>query len=169
MAFPTTPINGQEYKTYRYNESKSAWEKLKVKSHWAYKSAPAAFISSGINSWHTGGGEGDSLDATSNSQGIIILKAGLYEVRGVQRANGQANTYIQMGLNGNRAALETKANSLWNHDHATANGNYTETNFVGYLSPGDIITVGPPTSALAALLAYNNHSYSGSIKIKRLK
>lgn len=167
MAFPASPDDGQEYGKYKYDSSLSAWKKFDPRTHWAYKEGPTSYVSPYLTNWASGGGEGDSFDATSDTQGILILKDGLYEIRGVQRSSG-TDTYINLSLNGSRTALEDMADTMWNHDHSAAQGNYSESNFVGWLTAGSKITMGPTASGSSAL-QYGSTAYIGTIKIKRLK
>lgn len=166
MAFPTNPSNGDEHNGYIYNNG--AWIEFNPREHWAYKEGPTSYVSPFKNNWSSGGGEGDSLDATSSADGINILKDGLYEIRTVQRSSG-IDGYINVSLNGNRSALEDKANSMWNHDHSAINGNYSESNFIGWLTAGNKITAGPPSSSTSSSLSYGSTGYIGTIKVKRLK
>lgn len=166
MAFPTSPSNGDEYNGYRYNNG--SWEEFNPREHWAYKKGPTSYISAYKNDWESGGGEGDSLDPTSSSDGINILKDGLYEIRAVQRSNG-TDGYINVSLNGSRDALEDAAESMWNHDHSSIDGNYSESNFIGWLTAGNRITAGPPSSSRSTSLSYRSKGYTGTIKVKRLK
>lgn len=166
MAFPSNPSNGDEFNGYRYNNG--SWEEFNPREHWAYKEGPTSYLSPYKNDWGSGGGEGDSLDATSNSDGIDILKDGLYEIRAVQRSEG-TDGYINVSLNGSRGALEDAADSMWNHDHSSTTGKYSESNFIGWLSAGNRITAGPPSSSNSVNMTYNTQGYAGTIKVKRLK
>lgn len=134
---------------------------------WGFKKGPTAFASDYVNTWASGGGSGSSIDCTSSANGCTILKSGTYEVRCVQRANSTTSTFVGISLNGDRTALESRADAVWNHDHALAVGQFSESNFMGTLAAGNIITCGPAT-ANQTYMIYGAASYNGTLTIKRI-
>jgi len=134
---------------------------------WGFKEGPLSFDSDYINVWNNSGDSGDSIDCTSNTKGCSILEDGTYKIRCVQRSNATGSVYIGVALNGSRTTLESRTDSMWNHDHAEVSGEYTESNFIGTLSSGNFITCGT-TSANSTKLQYGTNSYRGSISIQRL-
>jgi hypothetical protein len=134
---------------------------------WGFKEGPLSFDSDYINIWNNQGDSGDSIDCVSNTKGCTILQDGTYKIRCVQRSNATGSVYVGVALNGSRTTLESRTDSMWNHDHAEVSGEYTESNFIGTLSSGDFITCGT-TSANSSKLQYGTNSYRGSISIQRL-
>lgn len=134
---------------------------------WGFKKGPTAFATDYVNTWASGGGSGSSIDCTSSANGCTILKSGTYEIRCVQRANSTTSTFVGIALNGDRTALETRADAVWDHDHALGVGQFTESNFTGTLTAGNFITCGP-AAANQTYMIYAANSYNGTLIIKRI-
>lgn len=134
---------------------------------WGFKKGPSAFAADYVNAWTSGGGTGSSIDCTSSANGCTILKSGTYEIRCVQRANSTTSTFVGIALNGDRAALESRADAVWDHDHALGVGQFSESNFMGTLTAGNFITCGPAT-ANQTYMIYGAPSYNGTLTIKRI-
>lgn len=134
---------------------------------WGFKKGPTAFAADYVNAWSSGGGAGSSIDCTSSANGCTILKSGTYEVRCVQRANSTTSTFVGISLNGDRTALESRADAVWSHDHALGVGQFSESNFMGTLTAGNFITCGPATANQTYML-YGASSYNGTLTLKRI-
>lgn len=134
---------------------------------WGFKKGPTAFAADYVNAWSSGGGSGSSIDCTSSANGCTILKSGTYEVRCVQRANSTTSTFVGISLNGDRTALESRADAVWSHDHALGVGQFSESNFMGTLTAGNFITCGPATANQTYML-YGASSYNGTLTLKRI-
>ncbi|WP_409477497.1 beta strand repeat-containing protein [Pseudobdellovibrio sp. HCB154] len=134
---------------------------------WGFKKGPTAFAADYVNAWSSGGGAGSSIDCTSSANGCTILKSGTYEVRCVHRGNSTTSTFIGIALNGDRPALESRADAVWDHDHALGVGQFSESNFMGTLTAGNFITCGPAT-ANQTYMIYGASSYNGTLTIKRI-
>ncbi|WP_374027337.1 hypothetical protein ACES2J_11420 [Bdellovibrio bacteriovorus] len=136
---------------------------------WGIKRGPTSFSANYINVWNSGYHVGSSIDCTTSTTGCRILKAGTYEIRCVQRAGASGNSvYVGIALNGDRTALESRNDVLWNHSHTAYSGSYTESNFMGTLSANDLITCGAPVNTMAADLVYAVPAYNGTMQIKRV-
>lgn len=166
MAFPTNPSNSDEYNGYKYISNLDLWEK-KRDEDWAYKEGPMSVVSDYTIRWDRGYQEGNSLDATSNTDYIQILKDGLYEIRTVARLiDGASVTYMSIGLNGSRNDLMNQSNVFWNHDDSRVTNSYTESNFLGRLQAGDIITSGPRLTYDDISIGVQSHK--ATLKIVRI-
>ncbi|UOF01126.1 beta strand repeat-containing protein [Bdellovibrio reynosensis] len=134
---------------------------------WGMKEGPTSWVSNYKNAWDHGHHVGTSIDCTSNANGCIILKAGTYEIRCVQRGSGTGSSYVGIGVDGDRSVLDSRTDAMWNHDHVTTAASFTESNFMGTLSVGNLITCGPPTG-VETYLQYATVGYAGSLSIKRI-
>ncbi len=135
---------------------------------WGFKKGPTSHSANYISVYNSGYHVGSSIDCTSSTTGCTILKAGTYEVRCVHRAANTASVYVGIALNGDRSALETRADAIWSHDHSVSPGGFTESNFMGTLSAGNFITCGAPDGTISPNLSYGAQGYVGSITIKRI-
>lgn len=147
----------------------NAWTYCSMKSdigQYASKMGQTSYVSTHKFRYNRGIGEGDSLDWSSSTDGITVLKSGLYVVRAVARANGTGDAYIALAVNGDRSILENRTEGSWNHSHATTNNAFTESNYIGRLYQGEFITAGPPTNMTTILYGTNN--YVGTLNIYRI-
>jgi hypothetical protein len=164
---PASPINGllryntnsQELENYENN-----WKKI-IKGNvgdWAYKEGPISFNSAYRVNWNTGEHIGTSMDATTYGFGILINETGRYIGRGWQRVGTE--NFAGLSLNGDRAALDSRNDLMWSHDHAGESENWAQSVLLGYLEAGWIISFGPP----ANYGQYTVNGYSGGMWITRL-
>ena len=136
-------------------------------SDWGFKEGPAILAKAYTNAWTAGGGSGDSIDCTSNTEGCEITQDGLYEVMCRQR--GSSGAMIGIGLDGNRDILEDDPNAMWNHDHTAGASSYTQSNYIGNLDAGSLVTCGGPnTSGLSYYSSGKYNGAHGSMWIKKL-
>ena len=135
---------------------------------WGFKKGPTSFSANYVSVYASGYHVGTSIDCTSSTTGCTILKAGTYEIQCTQRGASTNSVLVGIALNGDRTALESRADAVWEHDHTTTPGGFTTSNFMGTLSAGNFITCGSPNSTMAADLSYGAASYNGTLRIKRI-
>lgn len=135
---------------------------------WAGKEGPTSFDISHRVFWGRGYGEGSSLDATSNSRGIIVNESGIYYAAYRHRANSGTDAYGAISRNGDRGAFENRTSMIWNHSHTQGANTYYISEFVGQVNAGEMISAGP-TSADSTYVVYNSESYAGTLMVWRLK
>lgn len=129
----------------------------------AWKEGPVSYAAAGKLNWSIGGHQGTSLNATANAGYITVNTAGYYVIHGWHRvAPGQ---YAYLSLNGDRAALESRADNLWGHDHSDGGGNWAEGYIIGYLDAGWNISFGPA----ADYGDRNTQGYSAGMFIYRIR
>jgi hypothetical protein len=132
---------------------------------WAAKSGAVSWQSAYVSVWSRGVGGGGSLDATSVTNGILILADGIYEVHAHQRG-GSASDFIGIGMNGDRVTLENRATGVWTHDHASGANNFTNSYYLGPLLAGEKITAGSPTTGGG--IVYGAAATSGALYVRRV-
>ncbi len=147
--------------------STTAYRATTLGGEWAAKIGQTSWISDYKFRYNSGQGNGSSLDWVSSTDGIYVLKSGLYICRATARANGVGDTYIGLGSNGNRTNLETRTLGAWEHSHAGYNAAYTESSYWGYLYAGELITAGTPTG-LQTNISYAAAGYMGCLRIMRI-
>lgn len=133
---------------------------------WASKGGPTSLASAYRNVWAKGIDSGGSIDAHSNAEYIEITQDGIYDVTAVQRAAGGSSVYIGLGLDGSRTALESRAEGMWVHDHASAANEFTTSRYLGPLTAGERITAGAASEGTA--LTYASSPLTGAIYVRRV-
>lgn len=149
--------------------STNAWTYSSMKSdigQYASKIGQTSYVSAYKFRYNRGIGEGDSLDWYSSTDGITVLKSGLYVVRATARANGTGDVFIGLAVNGDRSVLENRTEGSWNHDHSSVNNKFTESNYIGRLYQGEFITAGTETNVSTIL--YSSNSRAGTLNIYRI-
>lgn len=144
--------------------------RLNRSEEWAAKGAPLSFVRDYTNRWGKGIDSGGTLDADESTDWIRVNEAGVYHARAVQRGTG-VNTdsaYLTLALDGNRAALENRADGMFTHDHAVGNRAYSESEYLGFLPAGSVITAGASSSSVQNLLTYGSSTNIGSIMVRRI-
>lgn len=151
---------------YRPKQGTTGWHGWSaLQNAFAYKEGPTSYNNSYINNWNTGGGRGECLDATSSGTGIYIRESGYYFAQGMQRISA-ANGMTGLAINGDRAALESRSDNFWSHDHSgDGAGEFSQSFCVGYFEAGWLITFGAPSTGMAA---YGAQGYNGGLIIWRL-
>lgn len=129
----------------------------------AWKEGPQTYVAPGKLNWALGGHQGTSLNGTANAGYITVNTTGYYMVHGYHRE--AATNYGYLSLNGDRAALESRADNCWAHDHSDGGGNWAESYIIGYLEAGWNISFGPA----ADYGDRNTQGYSGGMWIYRLR
>lgn len=147
--------------------STTAYRATTLGGEWAAKIAQTSWVSDYKFRYNSGQGNGSSLDWVSSTDGIYILKSGLYVCRATARGNGGGDTYIGMGINGDRSALETRTTGAWEHNHTGYNSGYTESSYWGYLNAGELITAGTP-NGLQTNIFYATAGFVGCLRIMRI-
>lgn len=147
--------------------STTAYSASTLGGQWAAKIGQTSWISDYKFRYNSGQGNGSSLDWVSSTDGIYILKSGLYVCRATARGNGGGDTYIGMGVNGDRSALETRTTGAWEHNHTGYNSGYTESSYWGYLNAGELITAGTP-NGLQTNIFYATAGFVGCLRIMRI-
>lgn len=129
----------------------------------------------GWNGEYPGGGISDvalypNVDTSLlQVDGIAVNRTGHYYVVAGQRGNGTAsqNPFIGIAESGNRATLDDSgarmSDGQWSHDHTgvAASSKYTLSFFIGRLYSGDLLTMGPGSTAYSSYLYYNSSNWSG--------
>jgi hypothetical protein len=136
---------------------------VEVKGDFAWKEGPVSYVAPYKVNWNQGGGQGSSLNATSNAGYITVNTTGYYLVRAWQRVG--IGEYVGLSLNGNRDALESRSDNLWGHDHCAVGGGWAQSVITGYLEAGWNISFGPP----ANYGTYATLGYAGGMFIVRLR
>lgn len=138
---------------------------LDKRGDFAAKQGPNAFGQAYQMQWAKGYGYGTSLSWTYSNYGIYVNETGFYEIRAGQR--GAENNYSALGLSGNRATLEGRANGIWSHDHngASGGGGWSESYFLGELIAGEFVTFGPPSNNQNT----GGQGYDGFLSVKRIR
>lgn len=147
--------------------SSSAYRATTLGGEWAAKEGQTSWISDHKFRYGSGLGNGSSLDWISSTDGIYVLKSGIYVCRATARANGTGDVYIAIGVDGNRATLEDRATGAWEHDHSGYASAYTESSYWGYLNAGELITAGTPSS-LQTRITYSANGFNGCLRIMRI-
>lgn len=98
--------------------------------------------------------------------GVTVGMSGQYEVVGRQRA-ASVNAYIALALNGDRAALENRAEGVFDHDHAGIVDGFTTSHYIGALLRGEIVTMGPPPGQ-GGTMRYGASTFNGTLTVRRL-
>lgn len=147
-------------------KSASSYSASTVGGEWAAKIGQTSFISDFKFRYNSGKGNGSSLDWVSSTDGIYVLKSGLYLCRAVARSTG-TDMYVGIAENGSRETLETRTTGAWEHDHSGYNNKFSESSYWGYLNAGEFITAGTPASMQGSVL-YNAYGFSGCLRIMRI-
>lgn len=118
--------------------------------------------------WQKGlvGGAGGVFNTTSSNLGVTVLVDGVYEAESKHRV-ASAGGYSTLAINGDRTALENRADGIFNHDHGSAADNYSTSQYTGFLPAGTVITMGPP-SGQGGTMRFGAATFYGTLKIKRL-
>lgn len=142
-------------------------------TEWAGRSGPNSYISPWMLGWARGITNAGSTMHTGTENGIRIGVTGDYECRVVVRGgNSSPNDYVALALSGDRSALETQSNNqsimvgVWNHSHSAAYNNYTESNYLGRLTAGDLLTAGPPDGGTT--IQIGSDAFIGSLTVRRI-
>lgn len=143
----------------------AALANLDKRGDFAAKQGPNAFGQAYQMQWAKGYGFGTSLSWTYSNYGIYVNETGYYEIRAAQR--GAENNYSALGLSGNRATLEGRANGIWSHDHngASGGGGWSESYFLGQLNAGEFVTFGPASNNQNT----GGQGYDGFLSVKRIR
>jgi hypothetical protein len=131
---------------------------------WAAKSGPSAWISQYKNSWARFEGNGGSLDAGTDPNGILVLANGTYEIHAHQRG-ASASDYIGIGIGGSRDALELRAGGVWTHDHSPGGNGFANSYYMGPLVVGELITAGGP---VAGGNIFGGSTTAGALYVRRI-
>jgi hypothetical protein len=132
---------------------------------WAAKSGAVSWQSAYVNVWNRGVGEGSSLDASSVTNGILILKNGTYQVSAHQRGGSSAD-YIALALNGDRTLLENRMAGVFTHDHSPGGNGFANSFYLGQLQAGEKITAGGPA---AGGNVFGATATSGALYVRRVR
>jgi microcystin-dependent protein len=129
------------------------------------KGGPASYVSAYRVNFSKSYGYGSSLDWTTYSYGVKVNEGGFYEVRGGQR--GGENNYSALALNGDRPALEGRANGMFGHDHngASGAGGWSEGYYIGELYADEIVTFGGASNNQQL----SSSSVVGFLSVKRIR
>ena len=146
--------------------STSAYRATTLGGEWAAKIGQTSWVSDFKFRYNSGKGNGSSLDWVSSTDGIYVLKSGLYLCRATARSTG-TDMYIGVGINGSRDALESRTTGAWEHDHSGYNNKFSESSYWGYLNAGELITAGTPT-AMQSYVVYGPQGYTGCLRIMRI-
>lgn len=152
------------------------WSELRVIVHgrqagssplteWAVKGGPSSYYSPYVNIWAKGIDSGGSIDAHTNPASIVIGETGIYEVIAFQRGTTSSD-YIGIGLNGDRTALESRAEGVWTHDHASGANSFSTSRYLGQLNAGELITSGAYASGTGVLQGSATHI--GTLQVRRI-
>lgn len=138
---------------------------------WGMKGGPVAHAGAPggpyASTWQKGIDSGEYIDAHSNALGILINATGVYEIQARHRA-ASANGYATLAINGDRTALENRADGVFMHDHGVAMDDFSISEYIGVVPTGTLITHGPP-SGQGATMRYGVGVYAGSLSVKRLR
>lgn len=132
---------------------------------WGGKAGPSAYVSPYKTRWTKGIDGGGSVDANTSTDGVRITADGIYEVVGGIRVTAAA-AFAALALNGDRDALESRANGLYTHDHGSSPEGYSNSRYLGRLMADELITLGTTDSGVA--LAYRPGSVSGFLQVRRI-
>lgn len=143
-----------------------------VWQEWGGKSGITQHTAAYKSTWARGIDSGGTIDAHSNATGILIGADGIYEVRSVMRGGASGNAaYQALGLNGDRVAFEARSLDpgmvgIWTHSHPGAGNDFTESNYLGALYAGDLITAG--IGAVGMDIGVGVAATFGSLTVKRI-
>lgn len=147
--------------------STSSYSATTLGGQWAAKEGQTSWLSDYKFRYASGMGNGNSLDWVSSTDGIYVVKSGIYVCRATARGNGAGDTYIGLAVNGNRSALEDRSTGAWEHNHVGYNAAYTESTYWGYLQAGEFITAGTP-NGLQGNISYSSAGFAGCLRIMRI-
>jgi hypothetical protein len=136
----------------------------KFVNDWAAKAGPSSWSSAYKNIWGQQVGSSKSINHTAYNYGLLINETGYYEVKAAQRSLG-GDSFIGIGVDGNRTTLDTRSTGIWSHDHASAAASWTHSYYIGLLNANEIITAG---GAASTNLTFNALGYAGFLSIKRI-
>ncbi|WWV91851.1 minor tail protein [Microbacterium phage phiMiGM15] len=141
-------------------------------SEWGAKGGPAANAGKYVTQWAKGVDSGGSVDARSEPNAIVIKTTGVYEVTYRHRAGANANTndYICLAIGGNREAMESRADGVWDHEHATASGannTFVTSRYIGRLTSGERVTGGHHRDT-ADNMIYSAATVAGTLTVRRI-
>lgn len=146
--------------------SATAYSASTLGGQWAAKIGQTSWIAEFKFRYNSGQGNGSSLDWVSSTDGIYVLKSGLYVCRATARSAG-TDAYIGLGINGSRTALESRSTGAWEHDHSANVNQFTESSYWGYLNAGELITAGTP-SPMRTYVQYGTSGFMGCLRIMRI-
>ena len=114
---------------------------MEIKGDYAWKKGPVSYAAAFKLNWNQGGHHGTSLDGTTSADGIIVNTTGYYYCYSWHRS-GNGN-YMGVSINGDRAALESRTDVAWGHDHSAQAENWSKSTVIGYFQAGWKICSGP--------------------------
>jgi len=142
-------------------------------AEWGGKSGPFAYVSPYISNWSRGVDSGGSIDAHSNSYGIMIQEDGVYDISAFHRGASPAD-YAALALGGQREAFENRSNptdgspmvGVWTHDHAAGANNGSVSHYLGQMYAGDFVTAGAYTGGTG--IQQTSAASTGAIMVRRI-
>ena len=146
--------------------STTAYRANTLGGEWAAKIGQTSWVSDFKFRYNSGQGNGSSLDWVSSTDGIYVLKSGLYVCRATARSIG-TDMYIGVGVNGSRSTLEGRSTGAWEHDHSGYNNKFSESSYWGYLNAGELITAGTP-NGMQSYVLYTTSGFAGCLRIMRI-
>lgn len=151
---------------FRAKQGTSGWANWnKITNDVAWKEGPTSYNTTYKNNWWRGDGRGECLDATSDSGGIYIRESGFYYILAYQRIT-TAGGMIGIGVNGDRAVIESRVGNLWGHDHSGDGASeWSQSICVGNLQAGWLITSGPPSNGS---VGYASAGHTGGLIMWRM-
>lgn len=141
--------------------------RVSVMQEWAALAGPTSRSVDYIHNWARTLSSGPSM--TAMLTGIEINEDGIYDIDAAQRANATNPTaaYATVALNGDRTALEDRAEGVFKHGHAAGANNYSTSGYFGPLYAGEKLTFGVP-SANATYMVYGANPYIGWVTARRI-
>ncbi len=143
--------------------------RLARSEEWAAKGGPKAITGAYRTTWEKGVDSGGTIDAHSDAGGILIGEPGYYEITMEQRGGSGSGTndYVGIALNGDRSALENRADGMWTHDHCPGMNLFATSRYIGKLNSGERITAGHYQTS-PNYLSYGPASHIGMLAIRRI-
>jgi microcystin-dependent protein len=146
--------------------------KPNLKMDWAMMGGPLVHAGGPggpyATTWYKGVifGRSGVFSTSASNLGITILETGIYELESKHRA-AQANVYSTLALNGDRTALENRADGIFNHDHSAGADNYSTSQYRGVLEAGLVVTMGPPAGQ-GGTMRFGSLTIYGTLVAKRI-
>ena len=144
---------------------------LRNGQEWGMKGAPTSQVAQHVNRWFKAVDSGGSVDAKVNTDGILINEAGVYEITARQRVAGTSSAYSSLAIDGDRAALDSRLDGIFDHDHAAAADHFTQSRYVGTLPANTLITYGPPAGQAASVqytTEVDGATFTGTLLVRRI-